>query len=115
MHEMGIAASIYEVAREAQTAQGPGHLTRIKVEVGELSAVDPDLLRYAWMALCEDQATGCTLEIEWIPAEQYCQNCNTDKNRAEGSWLRVCPDCGFPLQVNNGRQLDVIEIEMEEC
>ena len=36
--------------------------------------------------------------------------CGEVKDRAEGSWLRLCPDCGLPLEVRGGEELDVLEV-----
>ena len=54
MHELGIATEIYRVSRRAGDERGAGALERVKVAVGELSAVEPDLLRFAWEAVVRD-------------------------------------------------------------
>ena len=53
---------------------------------------------------------GAKLNITWCPAKQYCAGCEEDKQRSEGTWLRICPDCGFPLQVSGGEELDVLDV-----
>ena len=107
---MSIAAEIRRVSREA-VGGGPGRLEAVRVAVGEFSAVDPELLRYAWDALVGDGPdAGARLDVEWRPAKQSCAACGEDKPRAEGSWLRICPDCGMPLQVEGGRELDVLRV-----
>ncbi|MEJ2580589.1 MAG: hypothetical protein P8127_02960 [Acidobacteriota bacterium] len=40
-------------------------------------------------------------------------NCGEIGERAEGSWLRLCPRCGFPLQVSGGGELDVLQVSFE--
>jgi Zn finger protein HypA/HybF involved in hydrogenase expression len=108
---MSIAVEIYRVCREAVKDHGPGRIERVRVAVGELSAVEPDLLDFAWQALTTDTGdAGSEFEAIWCPARQYCASCDADKPRAEGSWLRLCPDCGLPLQVSGGDELDVIEL-----
>jgi len=110
VHEMSIAVAIHRASREAVVEPG-GHLEIVKVAVGELSAVDPQLLGYAWEALTRDGPDeGARLEVDWHPARQNCIDCGEQKKRAEGSWLRLCPDCGLPLQVEGGDELDVMQV-----
>jgi hydrogenase nickel insertion protein HypA len=111
---MGIALEVYRTCRETVAAHGGGRLDRVRLAIGELSAVEPDLLRYAWEAVVEDTADqGAELEIEWFRAVQHCSFCDRDQERAQGSWLRVCPDCGMPLQVEGGDELDVLDLSFE--
>lgn len=114
MHEMGIALSIYGIAREAAASRGRGQLRRVRVAIGELSAVEPDLLRYAWEAVTgEGPDADAELEVDWHKARQFCPSCNEEKDRTEGSWLRLCPVCASPLRVEGGTELDVIQVEYD--
>jgi Zn finger protein HypA/HybF involved in hydrogenase expression len=82
--------------------------------VGELSAVEPDLLVYAWEAVVDETADGdAELEVVWHRADQHCSGCGESKDRSEGSWLRLCPDCGMPLQVDGGDELDILDLSFE--
>ena len=111
---MGIALEIYRTCRETVEANGGGTLQSARVAVGELSAVEPDLLTYAWEAVvCESPDAGAELVLEWRPAIQYCSSCEENKNRVEGSWMRICPDCGLPLEVSGGSELDVLDLTFE--
>lgn len=111
---MGIALEIYRTCRETVESHGGGRLDRVRMAVGELSAVEPDLLVFAWEAVVLDTADdGATLEIEWCRAIQHCSVCDAKKDRSEGSWLRLCPDCGMPLRVEGGDELDVIDLSFE--
>jgi hydrogenase nickel incorporation protein HypA/HybF len=113
MHEMGIALEIYRVCREAAQAHGGGRIERVRMEVGELAAVEPDLLKFAWEAATTGGPdAGAILEISWFAAAQNCANCGEEKRHSEGSWLRICPDCGMPLEVTGGDQLDVIDVTL---
>jgi Zn finger protein HypA/HybF involved in hydrogenase expression len=111
---MGIAVSIYRIARDAVASQPPGRLCRVRVAVGELSAVEPDLLRYAWEAVtAEGVDAGAELDVDWCRARQFCPSCNEEKDRTEGGWLRLCPDCAQPLRVEGGTELDVVRVEYD--
>jgi len=111
MHEMGIAVEIYRAARDAVRDHGLGRLETVSVAVGELSAVEPELLRFAWEAVVTGGPdAGARLTVRWCPANQRCPACGEAKNRSDGSWLRLCPDCGGPLNIDGGAELDVEQV-----
>ncbi len=111
MHELSIAQEIYRVSRAAVAARGTGRLESVKVAIGELTAVEPDLLTFAWEALVgTGPDAGSVLEVEWHPARQFCVACDAEKPRAERTWLRLCPDCGGGLRISGGEELDVLQV-----
>jgi hydrogenase nickel incorporation protein HypA/HybF len=108
VHELGIATETYRACREALESREPGRLERVRMVVGELSAVEPDLLRFGWEAVTQDGPDeGVRLEIEWRPARQVCADCGVVPERAPGSWLRLCPRCNQPLRLEGGTELHV--------
>jgi len=114
MHEMGIAIEIYRTCREVVREHGEGRLHRVRIAVGELAAVEPDLLVFGWEAVIADGPDeGAKLEIDFCKADQRCPKCNESKDRSEGSWFRICPDCGTPLEVRGGDELDVLQVSFE--
>ncbi len=115
MHELGIALEIHRTCREAMAGHPGARIERVTVAVGELTAVEPDLLETAWeAAVAGGPDAGSEIRILWRPARQHCPRCGADKPRAEGSWLRLCPDCGMPLAVEGGDELDVLELAFIE-
>jgi len=111
---MGIAMEIHRTCREAVQEHGEGRLRRVKIAVGELSAVEPDLLSFGWEAVIADtEDEGAELEIDFCRADQRCPSCNESKDRSEGSWFRICPDCGAPMEIRGGDELDVLEVSFE--
>ncbi len=109
MHELGIASSIHRTCLEVLA--GRGRLERVRVAVGELSAVEPDLLRFAWQAVTEGGPDeGAELEIDWCPARQLCADCGKIDGRVPGTWLRLCPRCDQPLRVEGGDELKVVDL-----
>jgi Zn finger protein HypA/HybF involved in hydrogenase expression len=48
---MGVVQEIHRISREAADASGGGRLTSVTVAVGELSAIEPSLLAFAWDAI----------------------------------------------------------------
>ncbi len=113
MHETGIALEILRVSQETVARQGGGRLVRVKVAVGELSAVEPELLGYAWeAATAGTSAQGAALEVAFCPATERCPSCGPVP-RPPGVWVPSCPSCGLPLQVEGGMELDLLQVEFE--
>ena len=116
MHETGVAAEIYAISRRTADAHRGGRLQSVKVIVGELAAIEPDLLAFAWEALTSGGPDAASrLDVEWRPARQVCAGCGEVPERAPGSWLRLCPRCGSPLRVEGGDELDVRDVTFEEA
>jgi hydrogenase nickel incorporation protein HypA/HybF len=108
---MGIALEIHRICCDAVRDHGSGRIENVRVAVGELSAVEPELLGFAWEAVVADtRHAGSRIDVVWCPATQRCSRCGEIKERVEGSWLRICPDCGLPLEVTGGSELDVLEV-----
>jgi hydrogenase nickel incorporation protein HypA/HybF len=115
MHEMGLALEIRRIAREAVAGRGPGRVEIVRVAVGELSAVEPELLAFAWeAAVAGTEDAASKLEVDFRPARQTCRACGEIAGRAPGSWLRLCPRCGDALEVSGGDDLDVLSVAFEE-
>lgn len=114
MHELGIAAETHRLCRESLAGGEPMRLVRVRVAVGELSAVEPDLLVFAWSAVTDGGPDeGCALEIEWCPARQVCVACGESAGRAAGAWAAECPLCRSALRVEGGDELDLLRFEAE--
>lgn len=115
MHETGLAFEAHRVAREAADARGGGVIESVTLVVGELAAVEPELLAFAWEAVVAGTAdAGARLVVDWKRATQRCAACGPIEERAAGSWLRLCPRCDGPLAVSGGDELDVRTVVFRE-
>ncbi len=115
MHETGIAAEVRRIARAAVSGRGPGKIAVVRLAVGDLAAVEPELLSHAWDALVAGtEDDGSVLEVDWRPARQTCAACGDVPERAPGTWLKLCPRCGGVLRVTGGDDLDVLQVVFEE-
>lgn len=113
MHEAAIAQAILETSHKVMAEHGGTRIVRVKVAVGELSAVEPELLRYAWeAATTQGPAEGSVLEVDFRPARQVCPACGPVE-RTPGAWVPLCLACGSPLVVEGGRELDLLQVEFE--
>lgn len=113
MHEMAIAQGIYEIVTDAATNNGADKISRIKLQVGQLTAIEPEALRFCFAAMAVGtNAEGAELEIEIIPLINRCQDCS--KSFAVEQLRFVCPDCGsIRTEITSGRELRVEHLEVE--
>jgi hydrogenase nickel incorporation protein HypA/HybF len=113
MHEYSLVqALVQRVEEEARRRQAIA-VHRLSVRVGELSGVDPELLRTAYDTF--RQGTICErapLALRRIAASWSCPRCL--RPIARGEVLR-CPDCAEPARLDDGGDaltLDSIELEV---
>lgn len=115
MHELSIATELLALCEERLERRGGRALALVRIAVGELSSVDPKLLRYAWEGLVAGGPhEHARIEIDWHPAVQHCALCGAVNERQPGSWMRLCPSCGLPLRIEGGDELDLLGIEADE-
>jgi hydrogenase nickel incorporation protein HypA/HybF len=114
MHELGIAHEIYRACRTAVEQHGGGRLEEAVVAVGELSALEPELLAFAWTAVTAETGDSASrLIVEWRAATQRCPSCGKEPEREARSWLALCPACSGPLSIEGGRELDLLRVSFE--
>jgi hydrogenase nickel incorporation protein HypA/HybF len=108
VHELAIAESVVETV----TQRLPGaKVTCVYLEVGALSGVVPDSIRF-----CFDLATegtglaGARLEITEPPARCRCRACGAEFQ--PDSPVVLCP-CGSPdVAVLSGEQLKIVSVQV---
>ena len=112
MHETGIAIELLRLCERERA----GRVARcVRIAVGELASVDPELLRFAWDEVAaQGERVAPKLIIEYRPARQLCATCGEIAERQPGSWMRLCPRCGAALRVEGGDELDLLSIELDE-
>ncbi len=113
VHELSIAQSLLDIIVDESQRHRLGRVSKVKLQVGELSAVVPDSLRFCFDLVSRDTvASGALIEIETIGITARCDKCDLSfevKDR-----VFECPKCGEPvLQMLSGRELNVMSIEGE--
>src|SRR5271165_3191002 len=114
MHEIGIANSILDAVR-TEGARRPGlALHKVGVRIGELAAVDPEALRFAFEVLTRDtDLQRLELEIEICPRRQRCGPCGVEF-KVTGYQLQ-CPQCREErTECIAGSELELAYLEVEE-
>ena len=108
MHELGITHGIVE----AVTSQCRGaRITRVVVEIGKLSGVMPDAVRFCFDACANGTlAEGATLEIIEPPGKARCLDCGKESSFEEPFGRCSCGNA--LLQWPSGHELTVKEMEV---
>ena len=109
MHELAIAESVVDTV----TQRLPGAtVTRVHLEIGALSGVVPDSIRF-----CFDLATegtplaGADLEISEPEARCDCRDCGLEFEPEDGRIL-LCPCGSANVAVISGQQLLITSVKV---
>lgn len=114
MHEMSLAGGILKIVEEASQREGFFRVTRLVLEVGKLSGVEIESLRFAMDALAPGTCLkSAVLEIREPPGQAVCLGCgNVTKMSERGD---ACEHCGsYRLEPTSGTELRVMEMLVED-
>jgi hydrogenase nickel incorporation protein HypA/HybF len=111
VHEYSIVEALLEQVEAEAEAHRATSVQRIHLSIGELSGVDPELLRLAFdtfraRSMCE----GAELSIRMLPARWVCSGCGRAFER--GAILR-CAICSQPGKLSQGEEIVLDRLEME--
>ena len=111
MHEMSIAEGVLGIVEETARREGFGAVRAVRLEIGELAAVEVAALRFCFESVVRGSvAEGARLEIDAAPGQAWCFACCAAVPLA--SRLDPCPRCGGArLQVCGGTGMRVKELE----
>ncbi|MGF1495335.1 MAG: hydrogenase maturation nickel metallochaperone HypA [Elainellaceae cyanobacterium] len=109
MHEFGITQNIVAIASDH--AQG-ARVTRISLEIGQLTAIMPDAIRFCFDVCAQGTVLeGAALEILEKPGIGQCRACGHRMPLSQP--FGVC-DCGSTrLDIIQGEALMIKELETE--
>jgi hydrogenase nickel incorporation protein HypA/HybF len=108
MHELGIAQEIVAIVAERV---GEEKVRRVVLEVGRLTLVLPDALRFCFEVCVEGTALeGAELEIRETPGKARCRACGAELLLDQPFGLCACG--GTDLEWLSGEELKVKELEL---
>jgi hydrogenase nickel incorporation protein HypA/HybF len=108
MHELSLMESVVAAVVERV---GLARVTTVRLEVGRLSAVVPEALRFCFDVCARGTALeGARLEIREIPGRARCRSCGVE--RSIGSYAEICECGGTDLRVVAGEELRVKNVEV---
>ena len=114
MHELSVALSIVDLAREEGERIG-GRVCAVHIRVGALAGVVREALEFSYGVACQDTALeGSRLVIDEVPVRVFCPTCRAERV-LRSAQLLCCAECGTPTpDVRDGRGLELVALEVEE-
>ncbi len=113
MHEMSIVEALLDAIQQELKAY-PGTTAQVvHVRYGQLRLIVPETLQFCFAAATrETSLAGCRLELEEVPATARCEQCRQEFPVAE-EWF-LCPTCGTMAALVTGRELELVNLELEQ-
>ncbi|NNG05232.1 MAG: hydrogenase maturation nickel metallochaperone HypA [Inquilinus sp.] len=113
MHEMSLTRSMVGIIEGQAATHGFQRVSRVRLEIGELSCVDPEALTFCFDAATRDTvAEGATLAILTVPGQAWCRDC--DMAVPIGQRGEPCPRCGdYRLQIRAGDEIRIKDLEVD--
>ena len=112
MHELGIVFHIIKTIEEVAGEQKLTKVSKVVLEVGEVSTVIPEYLEDCWKWACKksELMDGSVLKIETIKAVTYCEDCQ--KTYETVKYAKICPYCKSEnTYLIKGNEVQIKEIE----
>ena len=112
MHELGVVFHIIDSVEEIAKENDVEHVTKVVLEVGEVSAIINDYLEdcWNWAVKRTEVLHDARLDITQIDAVTVCHSCGkTYPTVAHG---KICPRCQSPDTVllrGNEIEIDTVE------
>ncbi len=113
MHEVSLLESMLDLIEDNARDEAYSRVKRVCIEIGTLSCVEPDALRFAFNVVMQDTlAEDALLDILAIPGRAWCPLCRN--TIAIDSLYDPCPNCqSFDLRVTQGMETRLKELEVE--
>ncbi|MDT8408066.1 MAG: hydrogenase maturation nickel metallochaperone HypA [Wenzhouxiangellaceae bacterium] len=112
MHELAVCSELLDQVRATALARHAKSVGQITIVVGELSGVEPDLLRQAFsIARAGPLTAEAELLVQPAPIRIRCRECGNDNEAAANRLL--CAKCGgFRVDLLAGDELLLASIEL---
>jgi hydrogenase nickel incorporation protein HypA/HybF len=112
MHEMSLCEGILEVLESEAEKQQFSQVKKVWLEIGELSCVEPDAMRFCYDMVVKDSiAAGSELIIIPISGLGRCDQCA--HTMPVQSRFDPCTECGaYQLTIVTGDEMKIKELEV---
>ncbi|GAA1957625.1 hydrogenase maturation nickel metallochaperone HypA [Amycolatopsis minnesotensis] len=108
MHELSITQSVVDTIAEAT---GGATVLEVRLEIGRLSGVVPDSVRFCFELVCAGTAlAGADLDIVEPPGVIRCRDCARVSELPDA--FPLCPCGSADVEVVGGRQLKIKSVEV---
>lgn len=107
MHELSITQGVVDTITERIDAK----VTGVRLEIGPLSGILPDAVRFCFDVVCAGTALeGAWLEIVEPTARARCRRCSAEFT--PGSVVVLCPCGSADVTVLTGQELRISAVEV---
>ncbi len=113
MHELAVSQSLLREVQRVAQAHAAVSVSRVLVQIGPLSGVEPSLLREAFpLAAAGTLAERAELVIETVPLRVRCETCGAESEARPNRLL--CGACGgWHTRLLSGDELLLASVELQ--
>ena len=113
MHEASIAISLVETVADLCRQQGYQEIERVRLKVGRAAGILPDALLFAFdMAKAGTVAANAELDIEYIPLNGRCRDCDS-RFESHERYVFACPACrSSAIKITGGDEMQIVDMEV---
>jgi len=113
MHEMSLAENVLQIINDAASQQGFTRVKTVWLEIGKLSSVEAEAMRFCFDAVIKDSvAEGAQLEIIETAGWGRCPACGHEMQI--NALFDACGQCSsYGMEVVAGDSMRVKELEVE--
>lgn len=110
MHELGVVIEVAKTVEKVAIENNLTEIERLVLQIGELSSMIPKYIESCYPVAVENTILENTkLDIEVIPANGMCKNCNKVFNLKENN--SICPHCDSrSWELLSGKEFIIKEI-----
>jgi len=110
MHELGVVIEVVKTVENFAKKNGVTKIDKLVLQIGELSSMIPNYIKACYPAAVDGTLMEETkLEIEILPGNGICKECNTVFNFLHSKGK--CPKCGSNNnEVISGKEFMIKEI-----
>jgi len=115
MHEVSLALNLLDIIEKKCREERYQTVESVKVRVGKASGVQPEAFSFAFEVVKKDTlARNARFIIDLIPLGGTCTACGS-RFETEEAYILECPSCGSSsLQITQGYELEIVEMEVNE-
>ncbi|MCP4300322.1 MAG: hydrogenase maturation nickel metallochaperone HypA [Gammaproteobacteria bacterium] len=115
MHELSVCLSLLQQVEQIASERNASRVTKIILNIGPLSGVEPELLRHAYpLAAAGTVAEDAELVMETADIVVHCSQCDTETTVSPNKLL--CGSCGdFRTGVVSGDELTLLRLELDRA
>jgi hydrogenase nickel incorporation protein HypA/HybF len=112
MHELSVCQGLLSQVDEIARREHAQHVDLIRLRIGPLSGVEPELLQQAFgIARAGTIAAEAVLDIQTLPVRIRCTRCGTETEASPNRLL--CGQCGdYRTQLLSGDEMLLASIEL---